>query len=1187
MLTPPKTFWRLFLMFVAASILSIEIAPSAKANLLDCVFSEGIPSGFSLSQPMKNCSELDQGNIVYVDFVLINSTRTIHLFDEASLKLSSSVIPIELLPQYLYSVGSVPSEALLHAAKSIGYNYKLKAKGLWLNGKIIVKSTDIISNPQLHPPSYTTNTSHPTTPPSSNGNSSSNSTAPSCSSFCDWDQSFSAITGSCNKIACPPWMSSSPYLTQEFWGLCGGCKTTYNAVCHNQWSCCNQWEYCRAGVGCTLPRYPKSCEKVSTCTSDSPGCFDGYLTSSECLIKTGAPSCVRVPSEQSTPINICEDFSYGLYCPYSTPSVDPILCWDDGMLSLECTRNALNGIRVNGNEGFCLQNSCNEFSSCLCSYVDLLYNSSYYGQQPVQTGEIKGLQFPKPQPVFKTTSPAENKFLVSYSDHVVTVISRTTDHFSVLLAKSGESKTTSCESSKCTISVPDSFYRSSGNMFVIISVDKGPEYHETIFILATIKCDKYIDNWDELWDTSCLTSQQIAIFSVTVSLLGIMILLVLVLLICLIISKISLWASRRREAELADAIVDDEGIRSQMLEDIKAWFNSAGRYIVTRGRSPASTAVVMLSLICVCQSQICGRTILEVSSHKVCEGETCTVLTTGDFELHGPGDSVCLNTNNSVIEISLTSQLDVLSFGSSYWTSDYDVVTESHRRCNYIDVCSESICNDVNLRGTRDANGNLDTQWTRNRPGQTSCDLICRNNFIGQDLWDCGCFLVKDNCMYCSVSFDPKGPVMKLSPVAGNKRESQFRMKVYWQNGTENEQYFSDSMIGTYSRITCESDSPSVDQLGLTDRCLVAVSGTSNLFLEPCSKRGLPQKGLLGDIQSTMADGLLNPTSESFIFSTDIMSQRTSTPDGCVWIRNVAPEPIDLLPRVITGQRWFNSSSNRIKSQSTFLTPTKCRFETSYVLASEQRSSTCPVVKSSTDVEGCANCNELPTLTFVSSSECGPGLASVSCESCTAVSPTVVKLGQELETYVLSLTFDSIKDDVEICLESLTKVCFSARSSVWYTRIDGANGNTTLVETNADQHWDDNSWNPFSWMKNVMNGIGKWWEWLLMVIFWIIVASVLLITIWFLWPFIFPVIKAIFTRVSDKVKAIRSSNDESNWPDEDPGSEMVEIDNEDKKTPLDMSLFDSSEPADVLEDNKPSVSYRPPGRNLYNMINGI
>lgn len=352
-----------------------------------------------------------------------------------------------------------------------------------------------------------------------------------------------------------------------------------------------------------------------------------------------------------------------------------------------------------------------------------------------------------------------------------------------------------------------------------------------------------------------------------------------------------------------------------------------------------------------------------------------------ELTMRGPGSTSCIifSDGESLVAqlvIRQSSSLMVCDLVNPYYTSAFSVYALSSFRCNGAGPCPDD-CDSIT---PRDAYGEFNsTNWI-SYPGETRCTRRCQG-------FACGCILPASGCVYTTYSVLPEKPTARVSEVSVCNRQPSFLYELTDSEG----QTIATGEIETVSELGEDGDVvieiltqsyPNLPQDFPTH--LVQTKAESTLLSS--SRRGSPQQGMVGDIQS---DSNAQLNSGDFIYDPRII-QRYDEKNKHDKVVSSRPGIDSLrgqivLPAVIGRSVWSTNTdpdhwATKIQSfdpsaeKTTLAVKTKGNYTVSTV-----KNVVCPVI-TFVSMEGCHDCESGAKATFTVRSKCLQGSVLVTGE---------------------------------------------------------------------------------------------------------------------------------------------------------------------------------------------------------------
>lgn len=919
----------------------------------------------------------------------------------------------------------------------------------------------------------------------------------------------------CQAVPCPP-MGNYPYwLGPENITLCGGCQRMRPVGDPGV----SQSSPTHACPGNLLPWVAPYCQSRLGTSSyynayTGPGCFDGYPDQFSCLLFASSTNCF--------------DLGNGKWCPAGSNNMDPVYCLRNGHFDETCMSAYSEHLPVNGGTVFCAQNTCNSNSQCICNYYDLgLVLQALIDGEWVPVTEIGLNMAILSQPIVYRSAlqiqeaPTEPMH-ITVNDHYATAVFLSNLLRTIWFVCSDI--TVSQQSSDRTVYqlLPDSCFLQSGWLEVTAVVNGTLVATERTWLIGESSCVKYDcwTCWSGWTNWSCL-SPGVQAFVVLVSIASCLIILLMLLALLYIVKKLLLEPLCCCYQTSSDIMRTSEAGRG-----ITGSFNKL--YALFAPRVPP--VVVLLMCFCICADACSsGQTVVgEVTSCQLSlDGltEDCSVNAVADLHFNSLGATTCLEIISSRTENTVASmvlQLDralvEYQYQVVYYTSGWYPEVEERFRCNDKNVghdCSGEKCSHVQNYG-RSVDGQLVNPFVVNQPGETFCLDKCTSFHSSLK---CLCPGLNPNCLYYGYGINPAkdGKIYSVRKLYNTRFLPHIAGNITMASGILQISLSLDEGTNLLTETTGMMLVPgySVTSVNIDDKFLVVQEtqikdGDPDYFLCSASEPDHPTVNYIGDIQASSIDQLKPGTiaSPPFNFDTKVHGPDSST-DKHVSI-NFARNGIDKLssqdcaplPGTYQGVYWYITSENSIGYYPTSIGGVEVILSAEDGYVQEMVASVCPNAKEAA-ASGCRSCAEGVKIDVVAKSDCFPGTVSV------RISDPKVKL--DTSSIYLSAEFGTLRIhahteeeyvEFDLTLIGSTETTIhvelgTIQVNVTVEEFDNG-GSRIVIETddNTDHAW----YNPLNFLRRIFTGIASWWEYLLFVIFAILISVGLGLVLFFTWP---------------------------------------------------------------------------------------
>lgn len=168
-------------------------------------------------------------------------------------------------------------------------------------------------------------------------------------------------------------------------------------------------------------------------------------------------------------------------------------------------------------------------------------------------------------------------------------------------------------------------------------------------------------------------------------------------------------------------------------------------------------------------------------------------------------------------------------------------------------------------------------------------------------------------------------------------------------------------------------------------------------------------------------------------------------------------------------------------------------------------------------------------------STCLSGTAVVSTKSDEVrVTTPVVYLSEDYVNVTVKFTTNQSEPTIDLCLSSTTSECHEITFKTVEVTSGSVINTTSQIETLVGKDTaSDDSWFMFKWIGDMFKGVGKWWQTLLALMFWIAVAIILVLVLWFTFPIWWPLlmwliskIRGVLSKAGSKIEKMKVKSSE-------------------------------------------------------------
>lgn len=544
--------------------------------------------------------------------------------------------------------------------------------------------------------------------------------------------------------------------------------------------------------------------------------------------------------------------------------------------------------------------------------------------------------------------------------------------------------------------------------------------------------------------------------------------------------------------------------------------------------------MVILMLFCVCADSCDNFYVQQTNLTNCVEDvsglfENCEMVADIQLTLPYLGSTSCLSLldENGVfithLEITYESAVMELQYSLQYFTSSFDITTEEDLRCSariFNSGCDKNICKNGPI--SRDGQGNLDNILAVSYPGMTFCNLAFEGSVI--EPWP-ACFFGND-CYYSAFGIRPRGTVYSVNKLVKEDISSSIRLNITTASGyIDASLSFANNpnvIYGDYTMTLTMGGNPS--RLEMADLSLItSVSNDTafKAFLGSASPVNQPRVGTVGDIQANVASALTGervPEQAELAYDPQIMLSRTFNDgaNGHVEVSWVFSKPgINSIATVSGGEipGLYQGTPIKFRGDNVLWYPLDTApaavlsMSGPSVYVSRSISSVCPTFEI-LETTGCRSCTRGCDMVIKAKSSCLAGTAFVSTKTDSVrISTPIVYLGDDFANITVKFQTNESKLTVDICLSATTTECHESTFQTVEVNSGELVNQTSKIETiTGDNDASDDSWFMFKWIGDLFKGVGKWWQSLLAIMFWIAMFILLVVALWFTFPLWWPLL---------------------------------------------------------------------------------
>lgn len=758
----------------------------------------------------------------------------------------------------------------------------------------------------------------------------------------------------------------------------------------------------------------------------------------------------------------------------------------------------------------------------------------------VETSESNAIRTRMP-----STLGEEELMFLSVLDDVLKIVFLSAADRTISLTKNGMSDWFWCQTKVCSRSLQDATFLTSGFLKVLsISTENRTSQGET-WIVGRTSCYKYDCSFcpEDIQNFHCLDTA----YQLVVVMGGICLILVALLLLLVVLcygAWMLMWIAKKfGNCFFSTPIGERAGSSTR---------NFFGMFV------PRVSPVVLIMFFCLC-AESCDNFYVQQTNLSNCVAdpsglfETCEMVADLQITLPYLGSTSCLtlkDENGEIVthlEITYETARMELDYALRYFTSSFDIATEQKLRCSgrvFHSGCNSNECRSGDV--SRDGEGNFDNILAYEYPGQTFCDLVNVGTLIEQ--WPHCMF--SNNCFYSAFGIQPRGTVYSVSKLIRERISSVLRLNITSASGMIDASISFDEnpnvIYGDYTMSFSISGNPvKLDMSSLYLLQSVSNDTAFKAFLSEASDVNQPVAGTVGDIQANVASSLNGeriPSMEEIAYDPSIMMSRTFD-DRTVqvsWvfqkpgIKRIATTGGAEIPGTYDGTPIKFVSDNVLWYPLSSAPSAVLSMSGPQVFVTRSTSSVCPSFQI-LEATGCRSCSRGCDMIISAKSTCLSGTAVVSTKSDEVrITTPVVYLSEDYVNVTVKFTTNQSEPTIDLCLSSTTSECHEITFKTVEVTSGSVVNTTSQIETLVGKDTaSDDSWFMFKWIGDMFKGVGKWWQTLLALMFWIAVAIILVLVLWFTFPIWWPLlmwliskIRGVLSKAGSKIEKMKVKSSE-------------------------------------------------------------
>jgi hypothetical protein len=359
------------------------------------------------------------------------------------------------------------------------------------------------------------------------------------------------------------------------------------------------------------------------------------------------------------------------------------------------------------------------------------------------------------------------------------------------------------------------------------------------------------------------------------------------------------------------------------------------------------------------------------------------------------------------VNITYTTSNTVGNLQYLYSTSDYNVNIEQHKHCPGASICpSSGGCSSASTTETNLVSAGFSTIDFM-YPDYNLCTSSC-------GCAGCGCIICSSSCLYADISFQPIGETYSVYAITSTYRYPTIKVDL--------------ELGGIITHFNITTGEAPITQGDFVFEVLGQLAGDTVIFgdnkivsnnvntvwLTPAADYNNPVYNIPGDIQSSTGEGLVVPSSTSFIYPSAPLaftaaqnSLTFSVPESGISVLS-NPAIAKVSPFMVDGSEWTYNGLNLI---STDTNPPAVEFSMQTLASTSIQflvSTVCPSFGSTVipTMNGCYNCPFGFSISFTAFSTCddGSALVTISTSSRVQLFTNSILLTGSPSRYILSLS---------------------------------------------------------------------------------------------------------------------------------------------------------------------------------------
>lgn len=853
-------------------------------------------------------------------------------------------------------------------------------------------------------------------------------------------------------------------------------------------------------------------------------------------------------------IFIIDDKEYDLI--YNTTSdiayFNQVLCFKGGEMSERCTARHYLGLSVNGSSAYCSNNTCKTYKECYCEFVQWDVTARYNPQgRNSSCSNVTDTQL-----IFKHLGSSydlltRQRRMVGSEVSVFVEVDED-DHFVIYRFTSVAERTTYISKGEFTmekelvgknqvIELPEDMFASEGYINVKIVQDTELIYDESFHVEAEVKCtikdcifcSHFVDNYN-CQPTSYKVLYIITMVFFILALVCIFPAVFASLMYCMVFVWYKIyWCFRvpakmfclktvRRlrkmgqdmEKEVTD--MEEVTIDNDSEVELSSRKRNRDKFNILM---PTGAALLLLFLIAVpVESTTCNSGDVLVAEMDQCTSlntthNTCQASFNGEITIGHAGLTTCVTIRAKtgevidVVDLSYAISLNVGVYKESYTTCKWTGDDRDSSRCNTFN-CDDTKCTDLENEGTpTDAYGELNYEGLLSRPGKTGCRKVCDSSASSIA---CGCIAVFPNCWYYRYTMKPddtievrvyerlalfEAPLLTIS--SENLGKSALLVKHVEVAGV-NFRYDGELLKGI-------SEDENLENLAVVYKD----GKVTGEYVGKFSAKGSPEaenvgdwQGALGSCKNPKADILTSDPAREIIMgeAKGTISYHRSGVE-----KMLSGELGNLLPYNSGLTTWKVWNETHLYSLGAGAQAIKIHmFTTQPVSFAVKKTSSSPTADFD-EIDGCYGTSaECPTgfiIKFSARARAAPGFVPIYAETTRVrLATSSIYLSSDEKDFTVNAYTELNDVDFELRIGTqedsdtidvvgrLTKGSMKIPNGTFW---DSQHGEAIDTEMNDDDE-DFRVYNPIGWLDHMLTGSAHWWEWLLGIIFLILIIIIVI-----------------------------------------------------------------------------------------------